>query len=494
MIPESRNPRARYFGLKRALGRLDEEYRVGKIDLARYLDLQANYQEQLFEAAEQIFEAQKDVPLEGGLQEIREVIDLMVTHEGWRGDLAEEEPSMSGSSRLPDLPPEGSIEAIQMKKVVTIREYFAMALSPIHVGHRGGEIGGDKSIARDFDGIPYIPASSLKGAARAYAALEWDKQECGGSAGACESPQTCPVCVTFGYTSMGTGMRALASFSDARLLLFPVMTDIGPIWVTSPNRLNDTKAIENLNHFDKLRSILSKSVKESPFLISSRTLRKVFAGTELEITPLHLTFHRDMIVDTEKMYLSGIPKEVKERVVFVADQSLRTIVNNNLDLNTSIAVDPSTGAAKAGALYQFEAVPRSSVFWFKISYLSPASFSIDSFTWKENGVAKSAKATMKFLYSAMFRSLKRYETLGVGGMKSRGYGRLKVWDDVELEIKQLLALPISQLRKGDKRHKLESYTEMLRARLDDMKRQRNELEEGLDTIKELLERAIKALD
>src|SRR5690606_9926058 len=114
----------------------------------------------------------------------------------------------------------------------------------------------DNTIVRDpVTRVPKIPGSSLAGVYRAYAAMAHEDErqpdkrktpyypDCAGR-GPSEGLEAkehcgeanCPVCSVFGRASFA----GLAAFSDAHVLLFPVATREGPIWVTCPGALNVT--------------------------------------------------------------------------------------------------------------------------------------------------------------------------------------------------------------------------------------------------------------
>jgi len=56
-----------------------------------------------------------------------------------------------------------------------------------------------------------------------------------------------------------------------------------------------------------------------------------------------------------------IPEQIRNRVVLVSDKLFSQIVNSNLEVRTSVAINPETGAAEEKALFTYEAIPRSTV-------------------------------------------------------------------------------------------------------------------------------------
>ncbi|WP_421658971.1 RAMP superfamily CRISPR-associated protein [Leptothermofonsia sp. ETS-13] len=49
--------------------------------------------------------------------------------------------------------------------------------------------------------------------------------------------------------------------------------------------------------------------------------------------------------------------QVIKRIVLVKDSLFSHIVNSNLEVRTSVAISPETGAAEEGALFTYEALP-----------------------------------------------------------------------------------------------------------------------------------------
>src|SRR3989304_6735949 len=133
--------------------------------------------------------------------------------------------------------------------VCDIKKYFAIAVDPIHIGTGGYRIGRvDNTIVREpATDLPKIPGTTLEGAARNYAFLqakengETLKTECSkGKSDENKQPcGSCRICISFGYTKDSESLHALAQFSDAQVLFFPVATMVGPVWVTCNMVLKD---------------------------------------------------------------------------------------------------------------------------------------------------------------------------------------------------------------------------------------------------------------
>lgn len=310
-----------------------------------------------------------------------------------------------------------------------IMQYFALALDPIHVGTGGYRLGRvDMTIVREpGTNLPKIPGTSLSGVTRACSAIttgryQWDtgkKDEDGniiwgscagqgqGDEGHCGSPE-CPVCMTFGFArGQQGGFQGLAQFSDARILFFPVYSMLGPVWVTSPSVLAE-------------HGVPAKVADD-----------KVKIGSELNASSGRINLGW-LMLENDKCgafsldKLQTIPKEIKQRAVLVSDKLFSHIVNDNLEVRTSVSIDPFTGAADEGALFTYEALPRTTVLWFSVTYKDKNMYRVSGKTPepRENAKLDGNRLEIKTIVD---RGLAQIEHLGVGGMNTRGMGRLKVW-------------------------------------------------------------------
>lgn len=299
-----------------------------------------------------------------------------------------------------------------------VSRYFAIALDPVHVGTGGMRLGRvDMSIVREPEtNLPKIPGTSIAGACRTYAAMQETKKfpHCAGQGqadtdrsyrGHCGEPD-CPICVTFGFSKgSGASFQGLAQFSDARLALFPVHSLAGPVWVTCPMVLKDLGIAEGESEKPKIdddRVRVAKGVRHSGRLNLGWLMLEVDSN--------------GFSLDSSKF--PGVPQEILDRAVLVSDRMFGHIVNDNLEVRTSVSIDPQTGAAAEGALYTYEAIPRASVLYFEVVVSDPKYYRIGEETPLGGDVSK--------VKSAINNGLKLFEYLGIGGMNTRGMGRLRV--------------------------------------------------------------------
>jgi CRISPR-associated protein Cmr4 len=282
------------------------------------------------------------------------------------------------SNPLIDITPSG------MEDILHARRYFAQALDPIHIVREAGT------------DLPKLPGTSLSGACRAYAALQnkdsnANKFGCAGQ-GNEKLPHCgkCPVCRAFGYAKKGgtddqSGQKGTAQFTDAHIIAFPVKSTNSPLWVTSADALTH----------------ISKKVPDAEIGVVQSN--NTALGDIVAIGWLALK-RKDLPAS-----LPDIPEIDAKRLVLVPNDLFPTIVNDNLEVRTSVAIDPETGAAEDGALFTYEALPMGTVVAFTITYQG-----------KE--LPETPSEARKTVESGMAL----FPWLGVGGMNTRGMGRLRV--------------------------------------------------------------------
>jgi len=341
-----------------------------------------------------------------------------------------------------------------MNNIINSCKIYAMATDPIYIGTGGYTIGRvDNTIIRDpITNIPKIPGSSLAGTWRYYTALklqsyfkdeykmdrkkrkdekiedlfdnppnndDWVKGfegnryaaiKCAGKddranqtfedategsinkdTGHCGH---CIVCKTFGYSKNNRSHQGLAYFSDLNILFFPVSTRLGVRWVTSPIILKTT-------NFNNKITISKKENNE----------------THLNLGWIYLEIGKEInLIDTSKINIEeNIKTLIHDKLILVSDDLIAQIINSNLEVRTSVSIDPLTGAAKEGALFTSEAIPRGTIFYGEIRV-------IDRNAFDDND--KLPKGDL--IFKALDDSKHFYETLGIGGMVTRGFGRMEV--------------------------------------------------------------------
>ncbi len=356
---------------------------------------------------------------------------------------------------------------------------IGMALDPIHVGTGGARIGRvDLTIVRDpVTQVPKIPGSSLAGVYRTYVAMYYEDQrqqqiqqqqatqsgqqsqgrqkpyypDCAGlgldtNNGHCRQPD-CPVCTVFGFArgaGQEGGFAGLAAFTDAHVLLFPVPTRQGPMWVSCPMAL-------------RLIGLEVNGVDDSAvYLQNGSNNNQINLGWLL----LSVKTCAQMNTITSQLQNLGIPDYIRDRLALVPDRLFAHIVNSNLEVRTSVSIDPATGAAEEGALFSYEALPRGTVLVWEIIAKNPAHFNIGgkpitlSAAQAPTAPAGAAQAPTAptapagaaqaptapvgaaqapagtdpatVVHNVTTQAHLYLEHLGIGGMGTRGMGRVKV--------------------------------------------------------------------
>ena len=330
------------------------------------------------------------------------------------------------------------------------KKIFAIATDPVYIGTGGFTIGRvDNTIVRDpITNIPKIPGSSLAGTWRYYMALElisnikdkqpsfedikridattvedklkqynWkncDKKPDGWQgyygnqiakitcAGQDEPNQEidkykttghcghCIVCKSFGFSKNDKSNQGMLFFSDLNILFFPVYTRMGVKWITSPMLLQ-----KNIT-----------TIEENKILTYSGNEKYLNLGwLNLEVSGKHT------IENVNKYEIK------KESIVIVPDSLISQIINSNLEVRTSVSIDPITGTAKEGALFTSEAIPRGTIFCGEVSGFSREG---------DNSLPE-----LKYIFEALEDSKQYYKSLGIGGMTTRGFGRVKILGDLK---------------------------------------------------------------
>lgn len=319
-----------------------------------------------------------------------------------------------------------------------------VSLDPIHVGTGGTQIGRvDLTIVREpSTRLPKIPGSSLAGVYRTYVAMYFEEERqsqqstqtsrtepfypnCAGlgqprahgKGGHCGRPD-CPVCTVFGFArgkDQAGGFAGLAAFSDAQILLFPVPTRQGPYWVTCPMALRQIG--------------LNLSCVQENAVYLEKTL-----GNKLNLGWLLLNTKQCQEFNSlrEKLNHLRVPAHIIDRIALLPDHIFIHVVNSNLEVRTSVSINPETGAAEEGALFSYEALPRGTVVVWEIIAKNPKHFKVGGMVVDvtlDNGKMDSPEKVCQVAQKAH----PYLEHLGIGGMGTRGMGRLRVFSHTQDE-------------------------------------------------------------
>ncbi len=332
------------------------------------------------------------------------------------------------------------------REIYRQKTYYGLALDPIHVGTGGYRLGQvDLTVLREpGTHLPKIPGSSLAGTARAYTAMatdhyrreqKYDADEqkikyvsCAGKGGADGSEHCgemdCPVCVTYGFTigPQNRSFHGLAQFYDAQVLFFPVHSMVGPVWTTAPGVLAEAgyDLPPNL-------ALSGHQVRVAKGLVHQPGDNRRW-GLNLGWLFLDVTGD-DLPVDGiwQKLSLPDALGVAKKRLVLVPDALFSLVVENNLEVRTSVSIDPATGAAEDKALFTYEALPRSTLLRFQVVYHNPQHYVFPAKgDGKVNPTPFPPDRGCGWVETNVEKGLRLMEHLGVGGMNTRGFGRMRV--------------------------------------------------------------------
>jgi len=349
--------------------------------------------------------------------------------------------------------------AATARALYTQQRLLFMTLDPVHVGAGGYRLGRvDMTIAREpGTDLPKIPGTSLAGATRSYAAMRYGKPDAAGQHKNFKgNKSSCPIIYTFGTAtdtnnsdgakSGSSNQAGTISIGDAHILFFPVSSMAGPVWVSTEDRVREAWGLSSV------------TLPQSAELSDERVVTNLNWNKELNLGWLLFQTTPGLTI-TPPESVVGIPdwKAIAGRIVLVSLKLFSQIVNSNLEVRTSVSIDPATGAAETGALLAYEAIPRTTWLWTDVvedDYRSngngTSKFPVTNKQYKmeevvekkEDGKEEKRKTytdnagsplgeTWNRPLDVVLTGAKLIEYLGVGGMGTRGFGRMRCvadWD------------------------------------------------------------------
>ncbi len=319
----------------------------------------------------------------------------------------------------------------------TLQRLFFMTLDPVHIGTGGYRLGRvDMTIAREpGTNVPKIPGTSLAGAARSYAAMYYGKPDAAGQHKKVRGhKKACPIIYTFGTatdtssaggSTEGLNQAGTVSTGDAHILFFPVNSMVGPVWVSTVDRVRE--AWDN-----------SVTLPQNAQPTDDKVVTSLDWNRELNLGWLLFTSTKGLTITPPADVVARAEwTAIAERIVLVTPKLFSQIVNSNLEVRTSVSIDPETGAAAQGALFTYEAIPRTTWLWSDVieddyrksngSYPFPINQQFNSQTNIENNGAKLPdKDRWDRPLDVVNAGMRLIEYLGIGGMGTRGFGRMRL--------------------------------------------------------------------
>lgn len=271
-----------------------------------------------------------------------------------------------------------------------VKKYLGISLDPVHIGAGGYRLGRvDNTIVRDpATDIPKIPGTSLAGVIREYSTIYLKETE---------RPVGKSVEEEIDNLFGNPDRQGASRFYDAQIVLFPVSSIKGTIWITTKNLLSDwlsgnKELIKKIGDLTDGEVLLLKGINAENinlgWLLFDVVNRKKGINFDNEIN-----LHYEL-------------KDKIKRVAVVSDSVFSQLINNNLEVRTSVRIDNQTGTAEQGGLFTYEAIPRGTVFGFEMIIDKRRQDEIDN--WDE----------------VLDGALNYTKLLGIGGMGTRGFGRV----------------------------------------------------------------------
>ncbi|HPD57999.1 MAG TPA: type III-B CRISPR module RAMP protein Cmr4 [Smithellaceae bacterium] len=228
------------------------------------------------------------------------------------------------------------------------------AISPIHAGSGTSLAAVDLPIQRErHTNWPHIQASGVKGAMRAhYRDFVGDKKE--------EINYLFGSDTQDGWDKNEENIAGAVSVSDAKLLAFPVRSNIAPfVWITCPAIL---KRLSNDWEFAENAPLKNLTVEGE----RSVCLEGKLSGDVIL---------EDMVVTVDKEEQNPIPQEFPklEKLLLVSNDAFKYAVENCTEIQTQIKIDSEKGTAQEGALRYQELLPADSVL-YSVVYFSRTAF------------------------------------------------------------------------------------------------------------------------
>lgn len=240
------------------------------------------------------------------------------------------------------------------KKLCSICKFYAV--SPIHAGSGASTSAVDLPIQRErHTNWPHIQASGVKGAFRAHFRDFVDKNN-----------DTQLINLIFGSDEQDgwdkkiDNLPGAMSVSDARLLVFPMRSNIAPfVWVTCPSVLKRLKTdLEYISLGDEMTIDKEDIQGDNAVWIGKGELEKPVV---LEDAVVNVT------EEIEDGFFKNTLSELK-RLLLISDEMFDYAVSCCAEIQTNIKINSKTGTAEDGALRYQEFLPADSVLYSIVHY------------------------------------------------------------------------------------------------------------------------------
>jgi len=212
----------------------------------------------------------------------------------------------------------------------------------------------DNTIIREpGTNLPKIPGTSLHGAIRHASAMRYGNPESAGQNPKGEFEKD-PVIYTFGAGEKGGFNAGVVNITDAKIFLFPIASQNGPIWITNYGLLEDL-------------GFNSERPSEYGNVVISSKLEGV--GDKFPLGWLMMNIESANLKIGSSTEGNNLPSSLKEVFDAYGNCTWRyfsELINSALEVRTSVAINPETGAAEPRALFTYEAIPRATFLVFDV--------------------------------------------------------------------------------------------------------------------------------
>ena len=248
-----------------------------------------------------------------------------------------------------------------MYKDCALLTYYA--LTPLHMGAGSSVSYVDLPIQRErHTSFPIMAGSGIKGVFRSYAQRKVDNNNN-------RIISDAEVNTIFGPEDGSQG-SSLISFTDARILLYPVRSIKGVFaWITCPmvlKRFNEDLKItgKQINNFN-----IPSIDDDTKIIIANESKLKIDyknkVGLEEFVFDIQADNNVGYIINGIKNYLpsTDTTNTLADRFAIVSDNVFMDLVNYAVEVRTRIKIDQTTGTAQSGALFTLEMVPSEAIFY-----------------------------------------------------------------------------------------------------------------------------------
>lgn len=232
--------------------------------------------------------------------------------------------------------------------------YLLLTIDPVHVGTGGYRLGRvDNAIVREpGTNLPKIPGTSLHGAVRSAVALRYAMPKASGQRPR-GTPGDNPIVYAFGAGEDGGFSSGVVSIFDARILLFPVASQDGPVWISTAQLLKEAGVTGGVAPSKQDCVLLANGLQGIDNGFAAGWLLLNVEKQDIKLN-----------VPSGSGWDGEFLKEALARTVIVHESLFSELVNSGLEVRTSVAINPETGAAEDRALFTYEAIPRATFLFF----------------------------------------------------------------------------------------------------------------------------------